>query len=63
VRDYEVQVADTGGEWQTVASMTGNRRRRQTHRLTARASKLRVLVGATNGATRAHLVSVRAYAA
>ncbi|MFC5266305.1 FAD-dependent oxidoreductase [Kribbella qitaiheensis] len=63
VREYEVQVADDDGEWQTVASVTGNRRRRQTHRLTARAAKLRVLVGATNGATRAHLVSVRVYAA
>ncbi|TCM51842.1 FAD-dependent oxidoreductase [Kribbella sp. VKM Ac-2568] len=63
VRDYDVQVADADGEWQTVASVTGNRRRRKTHRLTARAAKLRVLVSATNGATRAHLISVRAYAA
>ncbi len=65
VRDYELQALDAAGEWQTVAAVVENRRRRQTHRLETplATSKLRLVVGATNGATRAHVVSVRVYAA
>jgi hypothetical protein len=65
LRDYELQATDAGGEWQTVATVTGNRRRRRTHRLEAPVvtSKLRLVAGATNGATRAHVVSLRVYTA
>jgi hypothetical protein len=64
VRDYEVQAADADGNWRTLVTVTGNRRRRQTHRLPTpeTLNRLRVLITATNGAARAHLVSVRAYA-
>jgi hypothetical protein len=65
VRDYELQALDAAGEWQTVAAVVENRRRRQTHRLEVplTTSRLRLAVGATNGATRAHVVSVRVYTA
>jgi hypothetical protein len=64
LRDYEVQVADASGTWQTVAAVTENRRRRNNHRLPVplSVSRLRVVAHATNGATRAHVVSVRVYA-
>jgi hypothetical protein len=65
VRDYELQAADSSGTWQTVATVTENRRRRQNHRLERplALSRLRLVARTTNGAARAHVVSVRAYAA
>jgi hypothetical protein len=62
LRDYRVE-ALAGGEWQLVALVTGNRRRRIVHELphTVAADAVRVVVSATNGAPRAHIVAVRVY--
>ncbi len=63
VRDYRVEL-EVAGKWQVAAASTDNRRRHRAHRLPAAtlATKLRVVVEATNGAPRAHVVAVRAYA-
>lgn len=62
VRDYRVE-ARLDGDWTTVASVTGNRRRRRTHQLadTIHTDSLRVVVEATNGTPAARVISVRAY--
>jgi hypothetical protein len=62
LRDYEVQVDDSGA-WRTVARVQGNRRRHRVHRLdgAVTTARMRVQVIETNGAARAHIVSVRAY--
>jgi hypothetical protein len=62
VRDYRIEVRQAG-EWRMIAETTGNRRRRNIHRLTSpvRADGLRVVVESTNGAPSAHLIAVRAY--
>lgn len=62
VRDYRVE-ALVDDAWVTVASVRSNRRRRNVHRLATpvTASGLRVVVEATNGATSAHIIAVRAY--
>lgn len=62
VRDYEIEVHDGHG-WSTVASVQGNRHRRRMHRLprTTNVRDLRLTVKATNGASQAHVVSLRAY--
>jgi hypothetical protein len=59
IRDYELQVFD--GSWTTVASVESNRRRCLRHPLDRRLSALRLVMKATNGAQRAHVVSIRAY--
>ncbi|TWF78523.1 FAD dependent oxidoreductase [Pseudonocardia hierapolitana] len=62
LRDYDLQL-DDGGGWRTVARVMDNRRRHRVHTLDAPVSigALRVVARATNGAPRAHVVSVRAY--
>lgn len=60
VRDYTVQ-ARVAGDWTEIGGETGNRRR---HRIITLdnpvcTDAVRVLVHATNGARRAHLVAVR----
>ncbi|GAA2756475.1 FAD-dependent oxidoreductase [Actinopolymorpha rutila] len=63
VRDYRVQ-AMVAGEWTTIVSVRENRRRHRVHRLEKAVTtrQLRVLVEATNGAPRAHVVALRVYA-
>ncbi|ONI68656.1 pyridine nucleotide-disulfide oxidoreductase [Kribbella sp. ALI-6-A] len=63
LRDYQLEGRTADGEWQHVATVEANRRRRQVHRLARPAllSALRLTVTATNGARRAHVVSLRAY--
>ncbi|WP_432942505.1 FAD-dependent oxidoreductase [Kribbella sp. CA-253562] len=63
LRDYRLEGRSPDGEWWHVATVEGNRRRRQVHRLPRPAvlDALRLTVSATNGAPRAHVVSVRAY--
>ncbi|MGW5363222.1 FAD-dependent oxidoreductase [Actinopolymorpha pittospori] len=60
VRDYEIQ-ARTDGQWHPVAGEQANRRRTRRFDVDLRTDALRVVVHATNGAPRAHIVSVRAY--
>ncbi|GAB3614608.1 FAD-dependent oxidoreductase [Humibacter ginsengisoli] len=62
VRDYSVEL-QVDGEWQVVATITGNRRRHRIHALSARtvAQAVRVMVTATNGDPSARIVSVRVY--
>jgi hypothetical protein len=63
LRDYDLEVLGDEG-WEPVARVRNNRRRHHRHRLaepaTFRSLRLRAL--ATNGAPRAHVVKVRAYA-
>lgn len=63
IRDYRVEIAQPGGDWQMVAAAWDNRWRRRVHRLDdpVSAEALRVVMLATNGAHRAQVVSVRAY--
>jgi len=62
VRDYRVQ-ARIGDAWVDVAVVSGNRKRHRVHALRAvvETRQLRVVSEATNGANRAHIVSVRVY--
>ena len=60
VRDYEIQ-ARTNGQWHPVAGEQTNRRRYRRFDVDLRTDALRVVVHATNGSPRAHIVSVRAY--
>ncbi|MER7807408.1 FAD-dependent oxidoreductase [Streptomyces sp900116325] len=63
VRDYRIEALADGGEWTPVARETGNRRRHRIHRFAPfRTTALRVVVGATNGASEARIVALRAYA-
>jgi len=54
---------DSGSSWQPLAKVTGNRRRTQRHRLPGptAVTHLRLTPHATNGAPRAHVVSIRCY--
>lgn len=63
VRDYRLEGL-VEGEWVTLAEVTDNRRRRRNHPLTGPVAldRLRLVVTATHGAPRAHVVAVRAYA-
>lgn len=61
VRDYEVE-ARVGGAWRTVASVTGNRKRRRVHDVDLDGvTDLRLRISATNGSAYAEVVEVRAY--
>lgn len=61
VRDYAVEIR-RGGEWITVAEENDNRRRHRRHRIGGQSiSGVRIAVRATNGASRARIVSVRAF--
>jgi len=62
LRDYELRL-DDGTGWRTAAHVTDNRRRHRVHALESPATirALRIVATATNGAPRAHVVSVRAY--
>ncbi|VGO22453.1 FAD-dependent oxidoreductase [Pontiella sulfatireligans] len=61
VRDYQVQLFD-GSIWTTVAAVTGNYQRRRIHRFpSTKASKIKVVVNATNGDQSARVYEVRAY--
>lgn len=60
VRDYRVEVATEEG-WETVATVTDNRTRKQLHTLAVHTSAVRVVVERTWGAPTAHLVAVHAY--
>jgi hypothetical protein len=64
LRDYEVESRVGDGDWEPLASVRGNRRRHTRHRLlsTRVVQEMRVRALATNGAPRAHVVKVRAYA-
>ncbi|WP_030922664.1 FAD-dependent oxidoreductase [Streptomyces sp. NRRL B-24720] len=63
VRDYRIEVLADGGGWTPVARETGNRRRHRIHRFAPfRTTALRVVVEATNGASEARIVALRAYA-
>ncbi|WP_194891281.1 FAD-dependent oxidoreductase [Catenulispora pinisilvae] len=69
VRDYRVELRTADGQWETVARVAGNRRRRNVHVLggpgpetTGRTtSAVRIVVESTNGAPSAHVVAVRVY--
>ncbi|HEY9291551.1 MAG TPA: FAD-dependent oxidoreductase [Microlunatus sp.] len=63
VRDYRVE-AMINNDWQTIAEGRDNRRRRCGHRLEkpVTTDRLRLVITATNGASEAHVVAVRAYA-
>lgn len=63
LRDYEVESRVDGGDWEPLASVRGNRKRHNRHRLeSSRAvQELRVRALATNGSPRAHVVKVRVY--
>lgn len=60
LRDYHVEVRRAGA-WTRVASVTGNRRRRNVHVLETpvAADALRIVVDATNGDQHARVISVR----
>ncbi|WP_152361533.1 FAD-dependent oxidoreductase [Microlunatus speluncae] len=62
VRDYRLEGL-IDGSWQPLAEVTGNRRRRRNHPLPdpVDLDRLRLVITATNGAPRAHVVAVRAY--
>ncbi|TWD79552.1 FAD dependent oxidoreductase [Kribbella amoyensis] len=63
LRDYDLEARDASGNWAPVGSVRANRRRRINHVLDEprSVSALRLTARATNGAPRAHVVSVRAY--
>ncbi|WP_338701455.1 FAD-dependent oxidoreductase [Streptomyces sp. Q6] len=65
VRDYRVEHQDADGDWHTLLTVTGNRRRHRIHRFTdpVRTRALRLVVDATHGAPRAHVVAFKAYGA
>jgi hypothetical protein len=61
VKDYDVE-AEIGGSWKTIASARDNYVRRRTHAFDAvQATKLRLNVLATNGATAARVYEIRVY--
>ncbi|AYY13961.1 FAD-dependent oxidoreductase [Actinobacteria bacterium YIM 96077] len=64
VREYRIEVdADGTGDWRVVLSERANRWRRRVHRLDipTSARALRLVAEATNGAPRAHVISLRVY--
>ena len=62
VRDYRIEAEDLDGGWTVLAVEAGNRRRHRVHPVgPVTTTALRVVVLSTNGAPRAHVVSVRAY--
>ncbi|TDW88859.1 FAD-dependent oxidoreductase [Kribbella sp. VKM Ac-2566] len=63
VADYDVEVRNGDGPWQQIAQVTDNHHRTQHHRLETptRVTQLRLTTRRTNGAPRAHVVSIRAY--
>lgn len=61
VRDYRIRVHD-GSSYREVAQIVGNYQRRRIHRFESiLASKLRLVVEATNGAPEARICEIRAY--
>ncbi len=61
VRDYKVQVKTDAG-WKTIADVKNNYQRRRIHRFPAlEASKMKVIVTATNGDKSARIYEVRIY--
>lgn len=62
VRDYRID-AWVDGDWVVLAHESSNRRRRRVTRLgtAITTDRIRIVVEATNGSPRAHIVSVRAY--
>lgn len=63
VRDYELQVQTSGGEWHTVASVTDNHQRLCKHTIDPVSTKaVRLHVTATNGEPDAHVYEIRCYA-
>jgi len=62
VRDYRIE-ARVGGQWNQLCRETGNRTRRRRHRWSepVRATALRLVVEATNGAPCAEVFEIRAY--
>lgn len=61
VRDYRVEVR-TGGRWNLVVEVAGNRRRHVVHRIEpVEGDALRLVVLATNGAAEARVYEVRVY--
>jgi len=63
VRDYELQrFDDAKGQWETIAKVEGNFKRRRIHKFDAVTStRLRILVHATNGDPSAKIYEVRVY--
>ena len=61
VAAYDVEVRNGDGPWQTVAQVTDNHHRTLHHHVQTRATHLRLTTRRTNGAPRAHVVSIRAY--
>ena len=63
VRDYRIEGL-VGGEWQTLASVSGNYQRKRGHRLdgVVTIEAMRVVVLATNGLDHARICEIRAYA-
>ncbi|MGG1518419.1 FAD-dependent oxidoreductase [Paenibacillus oryzisoli] len=63
VQSYAIQ-ALTGSEWQTLVEVNDNHTRHHAHELpqAVTASKLRIVVTATNGAPHAEIVELRCYA-
>ncbi|GIP49056.1 hypothetical protein J53TS2_26470 [Paenibacillus sp. J53TS2] len=63
VKSYRLEAQDPAGNWITLVSETGNRRRKQVHRLeTAVPVKaIRLVVEETNGSRHAELIEVRVY--
>jgi hypothetical protein len=61
--DYDLEVRNGDGPWEPVAQVTGNHHRTQHHHLetAVRVTHLRLIARRTNGASRAHVVSLRAY--
>ncbi|MDW4571577.1 FAD-dependent oxidoreductase [Microbacterium sp. M3] len=61
VRDYVVEARE-GDAWRELVHVEANRRRQRVHEVSADAAQaLRLRVLATNGAPRAHVVSIRVY--
>ncbi|MEU8227822.1 FAD-dependent oxidoreductase [Kribbella sp. NPDC048915] len=60
---YDVELRLGDGPWQPIAQVRDNHHRTQRHHLNApsRATNLRLTARETNGAPRAHVVSIRAY--
>lgn len=61
VRDYRIEV-EVDGTWQPAVHVEENRQRRRVHQLDHTSDALRLVCEATNGAPRAHVVSIRVYA-
>ncbi|WP_232847866.1 FAD-dependent oxidoreductase [Occultella kanbiaonis] len=62
IRDYQLE-AYVDGEWRVLERVRQNRRRRHLHVLEqpVTTDRIRLVVGSTNGAANAHVVSLRAY--